>query len=212
MKKLFSANNSIFHFLSLMADLMILTLQWIVACIPIVTVGAATTALYSCAMKRYQEEIRLFRDFWSAFRKNFLQATILWIVVLALLFTVAADVYLVFFTEFSPGTIVKLLMLMLAFVVSIVTAYIFPLQSFFVNPVGKTLKNAFLLSVMYLPVSVVIVLINAIPVLAWMLFPSFFSRTLFLWVALSGGVTAYVNGKMLRRIFERHITEQPDTP
>ncbi len=210
MRKLFKENNSIFLFLSLLADLMILTLQWLVACLPIVTVGAATTALYSCAMKRYQEEIRLFRDFWDAFRKNFAQATVLWVVVLALLFTVFADLYLVFFTEFSPGTIVKLLVLMLAFVVSIVTSYIFPLQAFFVNPVGKTLKNALLLSVMYLPVSVVIVFINAIPALVWMLFPPFFNRTLFLWVALSGGVIAYVNGKMLRRIFERHITDQPE--
>ena len=210
MKKLFSENNSIFRFLSLMADLMILTVQWVVACIPIVTVGAATTALYSCAMKRYQEEIRLFRDFWEAFRKNFLQATILWIVVLAWMFAVAADIYLVFFTEFSPGIIVKLLMLMLVFLAAIVTSYIFPLQSFFVNTVGRTLKNAFLLSVMYLPVSLVIAFINAIPVLAWMLFPDFFGRTLFLWVALAGGVIAYVNGKMLRRIFERHITQQTD--
>ena len=207
MRKLFKENNSIFLFLSLLADLMILTIQWLVACIPIVTVGAATTALYSCAMKRYKEEVRLFRDFWEAFRKNFAQATILWIVVLALLFTVFADLYLVFFTEFSPGTVLKLLVLLLMFVVSMIVSYIFPLQAFFVNPVGKTLKNAFLLSVMYLPVSVVIVFINAIPVLAWMLFSNFFNRTLFLWVALSGGVIAYVNGKMLRRIFERHITK-----
>lgn len=210
MKKLFTEDNKIFQFLSLLADLMILTLQWLVACLPIVTIGAATTALYSCAMKRYEEEIRLFRDFWNAFRKNFAQATALWGVVLALLFTVAADIYLVFFTEFTPGTIVKLLMLMLAFVVAMIVSYIFPLQAFFVNPVGRTLKNAVLLSVMYLPVSVVIVFINVIPFLMWLLMPEVFSRILLLWVVLAGGVIAYVNGKMLRRIFERHITEQPD--
>lgn len=207
MKKLFTEDNKIFQFLSLLADLMILTLQWLVACLPIVTIGAATTALYSCAMKRYEEEIRLFRDFWNAFRKNFAQATALWGVVLALLFTVAADIYLVFFTEFTPGTIVKLLMLMLAFVVAMIVSYIFPLQAFFVNPVGRTLKNAVLLSVMYLPVSVVIVFINVIPFLMWLLMPEVFSRILLLWVVLAGGVIAYVNGKMLRRIFERHITE-----
>lgn len=210
MKKLFTEDNKIFQFLSLLADLMILTLQWLVACLPIVTIGAATTALYSCAMKRYEEEIRLFRDFWNAFRKNFAQATALWGVVLALLFAVAADIYLVFFTEFTPGTIVKLLMLMLAFVVAMIVSYIFPLQAFFVNPVGRTLKNAVLLSVMYLPVSVVIVFINVIPFLVWLLMPEVFSRILLLWVVLAGGVIAYVNGKMLRRIFERHITEQPD--
>ena len=66
MRKLFTEDNKIFQFLSLMADLMILTVQWLVACIPVVTVGAATTALYSCVMKRYKEEIRLFRDFLFA--------------------------------------------------------------------------------------------------------------------------------------------------
>ena len=210
MKKLFSEDNFVLRLLSLLADLMILTIQWMVACIPVVTVGAATTALYTCAMKRHKEEIRLFRDFWEAFGKNFAQATALWGVVLALLLTVAADIYLVFFTQLIPGVVVKLMMLLLVLVASMIVAYIFPLQAFFVNPVGRTLKNALLLSVMYLPVSVVIVLINGAPLLVWLLLPDFFSRTLLLWAVLSGGVIAYVNGKMLRRIFERHITAQPD--
>ena len=51
MKKLFTEDNKIFQFLSLLADLMILTLQWLVACLPIVTIGAATTALYSVLFK-----------------------------------------------------------------------------------------------------------------------------------------------------------------
>lgn len=210
MRKLFTEDNKIFQFLSLMADLMILTVQWLVACIPVVTVGAATTALYSCAMKRYKEEIRLFRDFWGTFRKNFAQATALWGVVVLMLLTVAVDIYLVFFTQLIPGTVVKLLMLMLAFVVAMIISYIFPLQSFFVNTVGRTLKNALLLAVMYLPVSVVIVVINLIPFLVWLLLPELFYRIMLLWVFLSGGVIAYINGKMLRRIFERHITAPQD--
>lgn len=210
MNNLFSENNSILRLLNLLADLMLLTLQWLVACIPIVTAGAATVALYSCAMKRYKEEIRLFRDFWEAFRKNFLQATILWVVVLALLATMAADLYLVFFTPFDPGTVVKMFLLMLVFVVAMIISYIFPLQAFFVNPVGRTLKNAVLLSVMYLPVSVVMLGIHLIPLLVWLLFPNFFDHSLLLWIALAPGVITYVNGKMLRRIFERHITAQPE--
>lgn len=210
MNNLFSDNNPVLRLLSLLADLMILTLQWIVACIPIVTVGAATTALCSCAMKRYTEEIRLFRDFWEAFRKNFLQATVLWIVVLALLVSVAADLYLVFFTPFDPGTVVKMFLLMLVFVAAMVISYIFPLQAFFVNPVGQTLKNAVLLSVMYLPVSVVILAIHLVPLLVWLLFPEFFNHSVLLWITLSPGVIAYVNGKMLRRIFQRHVTAPPE--
>lgn len=205
MSKLFSDNNPMYQLLSLLADLMILTLLWLAACLPIVTIGAATTALHDCAMKRYREEIRLFREFWNAFRKNFLQASLLWLVELALIATMAADLYLVFFTPFDPGTVVKMFLLMLVFVAAMILSYIFPLQAFFVNPVGRTLKNAVLLSVMYLPVSVVILAIRMIPLLVWLLFPEVFRHTLFLWIALAPGVIAYVNDKMLRRIFQRHI-------
>ena len=207
MNKLFSDNNPMFQLLNLLADLMLLTLQWLVACLPIVTAGAATAALYSCAMKRYKEEIRLFKDFWEAFRKNFAQATVLWGVVLAALATMAADLYLVFFTPFDPGTVVKMFLLMLVVLAAMILSYIFPLQAFFVNPVGRTLKNAVLLAVMYLPVSVVILAVQLIPVLVWLLFPEFWGHSMILWIALAPGVIAYVNGKFFRRIFQRHITQ-----
>lgn len=207
MNKLFSENNPIFQLLNLLADLMLLTLQWLVACIPIVTAGAATAALYQCAMKRYKEEIRLFRDFWEAFRKNFRKATVLWVVVLAMLVTMVLDLYLVFFTPFDPGTVVKMFLLMLVVVAAMILSYIFPLQAFFENSVGGTLKNAVLLAVMYLPVSVVILAVQLIPVLVWLLFPEFWGHSLLLWIALAPGAIAYVNGKFFRRIFERHITQ-----
>lgn len=207
MKKLFSQESPLFQFLTLLADLMVLTILWIVSCIPFVTVGAGTTALYSCVMKMQKEEgVKPIRDFWEAFKSNFAQATALWGITVLLLGTVAADLYLVFFTAFEPGTIVKMLMLVLAFVLGLIISYIFPLQAYFINTVRNTLKNAVLLAVMYLPVSVVIALIHAVPFLVWLLFPEFFARTVFLWVALSGGVIAYVCGKMFCRIFQRHIT------
>lgn len=211
MKNLFGQESMLYQSLSFLADIMILTVQWLIACVPVVTFGASTTALYSCIMKMQKGEgVRLFRDFWTAFKSNFLQATALWGVLVLLLATAGADLYLVFFTEFNPGTILKLLMLVLVLVISMISAYVFPLQAFFVNPVGRTLKNAFLLAVMYLPVSVVITVVNFLPFLVWLLIPELFNRLLLLWVVLAPGCVAYINSNMFRRIFERHITKEPE--
>ena len=211
MKNLFGQESMLYQFLSLLADIMILTLQWLIACVPVVTIGASTTALYSCIMKLQKGDgVRLFRDFWTAFKSNFAQATGLWAVLILLLATAGADIYLVFFTDFDPGPIGKVLMLMLVFVILMISAYVFPLQAFFVNPVGRTLKNACLLAVMYLPVSVVITFVNLIPFLVWLIIPEFFTRTLFLWAALGAGCVAYINSKMFRWIFERNITKEPE--
>ena len=210
MRKLFSQESPLFQFLSFLADLMVLTVMWLISCIPVVTIGAANTALYSCVIKmRKGEGVKPILDFWTAFKSNFAQATALWGITVLLLGTVLADLYLVFFTDFEPGTVVKLLMLVLAFVMAMVISYIFPLQAYFINNVRNTLKNAVLLCVMYLPVSIVIAAINAIPFFVWLLFPDFLYRTSFLWLVLGGGVIAYVCSGMFCRIFQRHITQQP---
>lgn len=212
MEELHVQESPLMQLLSALADLMILSLLWLVGCIPVVTIGASTTALYTCVMKRRTDgDIRCVREFWDAFKRNFGQASLLWGVAVVLLGTVAADVYLVFFTELAPDTVIKLLILMVVLVLLLVVSYIFPLQSYFVNAVGQTLKNAVLLAIMYLPVSLVILFLNLVPLLVWLLIPEFFTRTLLLWAALSPGIIAYINGGMFQRIFVRHITKESDT-
>ena len=44
--KLFNYDSPFWSFMSRLADLIILNLLWIVFCIPVVTIGASTTAMY----------------------------------------------------------------------------------------------------------------------------------------------------------------------
>lgn len=65
-------------------DILWLSTLWFVCCIPIVTVGAATTALYYTSVKslrRNREYIA--KTFFHSFRLNLIPATLLWIVFLA---------------------------------------------------------------------------------------------------------------------------------
>ena len=81
MDKFFNSDNMVMRTLSKIFDIGWLTLIYLVFCIPIVTVGAATTSLYYVSAKvlRHNRSY-VWREFWHSFKTNFLQSTIAWVV------------------------------------------------------------------------------------------------------------------------------------
>ena len=81
MDKFFNSDNVVMRTLSKIFDIGWLTLIYLVFCIPIVTVGAATTSLYYVSAKvlRHNRSY-VWREFWHSFKTNFLQSTIAWVV------------------------------------------------------------------------------------------------------------------------------------
>lgn len=76
-------------------DCFCLSVLWIVFSLPVVTIGAATTAMYAAAYHVIRrKEGGLWRFFWGAFRENFRRATLLWLVVLAVLALLTVDIFL----------------------------------------------------------------------------------------------------------------------
>ena len=51
MAKLFDYNNPVWRFMGKLADLFFLTIVWAICSIPIVTIGATTSALYYVVLK-----------------------------------------------------------------------------------------------------------------------------------------------------------------
>lgn len=67
--------NPLFSFLNLLGQLILLSILWTVCCLPVITVGASTVALYYTVVKvlrRNQDS--LFAAFFREFRSNFLQS------------------------------------------------------------------------------------------------------------------------------------------
>lgn len=79
-KILLGTDSSIMVFLSRVFDLIILNILFLVCSIPVITIGASFTALYSVTLKMVRnKESYIVRGFLQAFTKNFLQSTCLWI-------------------------------------------------------------------------------------------------------------------------------------
>lgn len=78
-------DNKIFKFIERVIDALILTLFWFIACIPIITIGAATTSFYYSMHKTVWQQRGYVKEFWTAFRDNFKVSTRVWLVELFLL-------------------------------------------------------------------------------------------------------------------------------
>ena len=95
MRRLLDIINPIMRFLTAMFDLMALSVLWVVFSLPIFTMGAASTALYSAAYHHVRKgEDYLWNSFFSAFKENFKRSTLTWLVALAILGFLGADALL----------------------------------------------------------------------------------------------------------------------
>ena len=82
---LFNYDNPVWRFIGKLGDLILLNILWIVCSIPIVTAGAATTAVYYVTLKLVRDENdgTIKKLFSIPLRRNFVQSTIIWVILLA---------------------------------------------------------------------------------------------------------------------------------
>ena len=135
-----------------------LNLLWFVCSLPIVTIGASTTALYYCCLKIVRDQDNhIGAMFFRAFRNNFKQATALWLILLGAGLFLAGDGYILYhLRQNTEGTLAVLWTLILAVVIAaavvyvIVLEYVFPLLASVSNSNRAMLKNSFLIGTHYL--------------------------------------------------------------
>ena len=145
-----------------------LNVLWLVCCLPIVTIGASTTALYYTSFKIAKDEGSYITTmFFRSFKQNFKQATVIWLIMLATGAVIIADAVLLGrLRATSTGTPAVIWTLLLAAIFGcmiiyvIVLAYIFPLLSIASNTTANMFKNAFLIGTHYLFVTLVVVFIH----------------------------------------------------
>ena len=112
-------------------------LLWLLCSLPIVTLGASSTALYYAVVKCIRHERGgLTKSFFKAFRRDFRTATLIWLIILAAGVLFAADVRAFSQLNGVLSMVGKLLLVaLLAFF-----PWVFAFISRFSNTVGGTLK------------------------------------------------------------------------
>ncbi|MBE5996134.1 MAG: DUF624 domain-containing protein [Lachnospiraceae bacterium] len=135
-----------------------LNLLWFVFSIPLITIGASTTALYYVSLKIVrEEEHNITGMFIRSFKENFKQSTVLWLILLAVGIVLGGDYYiLLHLRSISTGTPAVFWTLLLALLIAativyvIILMYVFPLIASVVNTNFAMIKNSFFIGTHYL--------------------------------------------------------------
>lgn len=188
-------------FLNKVANIMLLNLLFIVFSIPLFTIGASFSAAYYIGLKMAKdEETYIVKNFWKAFRENFIQATAIWLLMAVAAAVLALDFYIVTNSGIAYVKWIKAAMMSIAFVFLMAAVYVFPLQARFVNSVKNTLKNALLIAITHFPSSLLLVAVYAVPGIILHFTPQAFPLVLF----LGFGTIIYVKSLLLAGILKRY--------
>ncbi len=203
MSEIFTTDNMVIRILNRIGDILILHFLWLLCSLPIVTIGASTTALYYTAMKAVKyEDGYVARRFFKSFKENFRQSTIIWLIMLFAGFL--CGWYLSYSIE-THNSVLTMFSTILTCVYSFILIYVFPLQSKFDNKITVTIRNAFLLSVKNFPWTLLMIVVLGLIGL----FSYFYTIVLFIVVICGAGVYGYLTAFIFNRVFLPYLPDEP---
>ena len=152
MSKLFDQENPVFKTMSVVFSLIHLNLLTLVCSLPIFTAGAAFTAMHRVLWRLVRhEETYITKEFLDAFRRNFRQASVLWLCALLSFVVLGVDIWVV---RVSSSGVQHAAVSMLVIVAGVVCAffqYSFILLSRYECSLPMIARNAALLMLGYFP-------------------------------------------------------------
>lgn len=182
------------------AQVLYLSILWLVGCIPVFTIGASTTA-YCCMMNKliWGKEGYLTREFFKTFKENFKSATKVWLIFMAALIVVFLDYYIIVFLSGEYGGMYYALIpsyIMIACLLWAMLIYAFPYMARFEDSTKNILKNSFLIATRHFGHTILLMIINA-GIIAGGVFG--FVGLLLIAPALIGVINMIVVGFILKR-------------
>lgn len=205
MKRLFSYDSPLITFLNAVADVIFVNLLYVVCCLPIFTIGAAHTALYTVAIKWCEKENAGVKEFLTAFGKNFKTSVPLWLTILPITLFFAFDIYLMILNEFPAEWVLWVLLAPLAFLFVYGMSHLFMVEARFICSYRQALKNSVLLSFGHPFCSLVNVALTAFPLVVFGTNPLLFFETGPFWFLCYFSLWGYVSAGIAKRPYERLI-------
>ena len=206
---MYQEQHIIIRILTHIFDFILLNILWLLTSIPIVTLGAATAALYSVMMSVVEKkEGYIIKDYWKAFCRNFKQSTVVWILLLFLGACLWFDLTLIgvvpgLFRQI--GTVVLGAVLIFYFMECI---FVFPLIAKFENSTGNMIKNALLIPVSRLPYALMILFMTGAAIIVTFLNQRTIMIGADIWCAIGVSVLSYANSLLLVKMLAPFMLEE----
>ena len=204
MDKLFSMDNVVFRAIGKLVDLVWINLLTLVCALPVVTAGASFASMYYLLLRMAENDSgALTRGFFRAFRKNFKNATAVWLIGLVVLAVYGYELWLLHQGVMDAyGVLYKVSLGLISLIIVgavMVLNYYFALLARYDRDWKQTLKNAALLTVGFLPRSLCMAVLMLFP-LALMLLSDYF---FWLWFLYGLSYPGYLIARIMLTVFQK---------
>lgn len=194
--RIFDMENPVMRALGAVCDLLVLNLLTILCSLPVVTVGAALTALDDVTLRIVRrEDDGVVKGYFRAFRANLKKG-----VALGLIFLLAAVVlYVDYSLAAALAPVLRVAVVAAALIVGAVALYAFALLARYENTLLQTLKNAATLSVAFFPRTLGLLVFT---VALWLLCLYFFQIALPVLLMFGLSLPAYIGALLFSGVFQ----------
>ncbi len=201
------SDSPVIAFLNKAVDLILLNFLWLVCCLPVFTIGAATSAMYYvCIISIRQGDGYVAKRFFRAFKENFLKATIVWIGIMLVAALGFVDILFWNGVDSVYGRVMLCVSAGLLIIILMIVEYIYPVMSKFEGSVKTTIKNASAMAIGHLPYTLIVLVIDGA-----VLFANLKTVTVNVIMAFVGfAVVAYVKSFLFYRVFMNYMDERFD--
>lgn len=211
--KIFDLDSPLMNVLNKMADLMWLNILTMICCIPIITAGAAFTSMHYVALKIVRnEESYITRTFFKSFKTNFRQATIIWLLILLVAAVLGGDYYIITKSGIQFSSVLVVLIMAAAVLVICAALYVFPVLAKFDNTVMGTIRNAFIMSILQLPKTVVIFVMLFFPLIVYLVSLRLIPIIFLFGFSLPAYASAMLYNKFFQKLEDQLLAEQEPAP
>ena len=202
LQKVFNTENLLWRIVSYGVDIVGLSLAWAFLCLPIVTAGPATSALYYTVVKCLrQKEKRTFKIFWESFKSCLKRGIIITLIAVPAGIVLAIGYSIMKLNWSSAQGAVMFVAYDVALVVPIgVLCWLLALTARFDMKLSDSFRTAFRLAFRHLPSTVIVVLlwVETAILLIERWWPVFFAPT----------AAAFFTSLFLERIFPKYLSEE----
>lgn len=185
-------------------EMMMLNLCFILGSLPLVTMGAASIAMYTVLGRRLRGEgAGTIVPFFQAWRSNLKAGILLWVAQLLISGSLGLSLFLPL-----PGFL-KVISAIALVLVTLVFSILYPQTARFRNSWFDSLKNALILLISKFGWAVLNMLLLLLPAIVFLLAPVDFLRFGFIWILFGFSVLFYLSARIMRKVLQplENLTE-----
>lgn len=199
---IFDPESKIMQALTFLADLLLLSIYFVVTSIPVVTIGAAATAMYSVLRQQDNLKSSITIKYFRAFAANWKPATVSWLIQLALTALLVTDLYFLQFIDSGFSGLLRTISIVLLVLLSAAGSLVYPQVARYHNKLGRYWCNALLLCFPKLWMLLPNLLLFVLPEILLFFRPDIYLYCLALRLALIVGFQFYISSLLMGKLFE----------